>query len=273
MTQGRAAEPERPPLPSDPSTLPPLDPAFARTLEDGLRALRIELAPGQRAAIDAHARLLLAWNAAINLTALRRPDQVALDHVIDSLTAATLIGTGTTLLDMGSGGGYPGLPLAVVARAGNVALVESIAKKARFLDVAARAATAALTAAGEPPPTFLVLPERAESLAARPEHRQGWDVVTARAVAGLAELVELAFPLLRVGGRLIAWKRDQGPEVERGEAEAALRALGSDPRSVEVSAVTVAGLEDHRLVVIRKTGPTPRRYPRPVAERRRAAPA
>jgi 16S rRNA (guanine527-N7)-methyltransferase len=271
----RRRAPDRSPLPTDPSALPPLEPSFAATLDHDLEALGLTLTPGQRAAIDAQAQLLLAWNAAINLTALRLPQQIAREHVIDSLTAVSLSHpldglVDGALLDLGSGGGYPGLPLGIVGGAARIALVDSVAKKARFLDVAGNAATAALEAHGERAPRIVALAERAETLAGNPEHRQRWDVVTARAVAALAELVEISLPLLGVGGRLIAWKREPGLDVERAEAASALRALGSDPDAVEVHAVTLEPLADHRLVVVTKTAPTPGRFPRSVAERRRS---
>ena len=93
-----------------------------------------------------HVRLLVAWNAQINLTALRTPEQIARNHVLDSLIAQPALSRfrSTSLLDLGSGAGFPGLPLAVVMPLKRVALVDSIGKKARFLDVAAQEARRAL---------------------------------------------------------------------------------------------------------------------------------
>ena len=151
--------------------------------------------PPLRAAIDAHVRLLLAWNSAINLTALREPDQIARGHVIDSLTAASmverfLIGARQRLdrsvLDLGSGGGFPGLPLAFAVGAERIALVDSVHKKAAFLRAAGAAAAAAVSTAGEPAPAIEVLAERAEDLADEPEHRARYALVVARAVGSMA---------------------------------------------------------------------------------------
>ncbi len=185
--------------------------------------MRVELGPAELAALEVHARLLLAWNHHINLTAFRTAEQVALLHVIDSLTAVALVrpdpggaprGRRTprrpSLLDLGSGGGYPGLPLAVAIPCGRVALVDSVGKKARFLAVAAAAVTAALRGTDAEEPEIVALPERAEDLAEEPDHREAWDFVTARAVGSVAEVAELGLPLLHVGGRLICWKRDDG---------------------------------------------------------------
>jgi 16S rRNA (guanine527-N7)-methyltransferase len=263
------------PLPTDPALCPPLDASFAAALDTALSTLDIELTLGQRAGIESHVRLLLAWNAAINLTAIRRPAAIALEHVADALTALTLIraadlGARPAVLDLGSGAGYPGLPLGLVLPAGRFTLVDSVGKKARFLDVAGRAAIQALAAAGETVPELMVAAERAEALARSGRHRGRHDLVTVRAVGSLDELVELGLPFLRPGGRLVAWKRAAGPadlDPELAEARRVLPGLGGVLDGIEV--VRVPGLEDHRLVAVRSVRPTPPGYPRAPAERRR----
>ncbi len=202
----------RPPLPTDPRDCPALGTDFATALGAALGALALRPGPGLRAAIEAQVRLLLAWNEAINLTAIRTPVAIALEHVADALTALAPLATAGVagrpgLLDLGSGAGYPGLPLGLALPAGRLTLVDSIGKKARFLQVAGDAALAAMTAAGEPVPELEVVAERAEAMAREGRHRGRHDVVTARAVGPLAELAELALPLLRPGGLLVAWKR------------------------------------------------------------------
>jgi 16S rRNA (guanine527-N7)-methyltransferase len=259
----RPPQPPRPALPTDPSSLPPLPAAYHEALIAGLAALDVELKPDARQAIDGHVALLLAWNEAINLTSITDPGLVALRHVVDSLTAVPAIrgwygDDDVRILDIGSGGGFPGMSLAAAIVHAQVTLLDSVAKKARFLETAARAI--GLDDRVE------VRAERAESLAAGPGAGGGaWDVVTARAVAPLADLVELALPLLREGGRLIAWKRDDPAELAAGARAAA--ALGGAPPAVE--AVPVNGLEGHVLVTVRKVRPTPAGYPRDPATRRR----
>lgn len=263
--------PMRTPLPVDHRTLPPLGPDFGATLDAGLAALGWRPPRGVRAAIDAQARLLLAWGGSMNLSAHRTPERIAREHVIDSLSALPLLEGTRSLLDLGSGAGYPGLPLAVALPVGRAALVDSIGKKARFLEVAAEAAAAELLAAGEPVPDIVAHRARAEGLAGQQGHRETWDVVTARAVASMPELAELALPLLRIGGRLVAWKRDDGRgslERELSAARDALRICGGAAPSIH--SVAVAGLEDHRLVVVVKQRASPQHLPRAAAERRRA---
>ncbi len=263
---GGASTHPREPLPAHAEGLPSLPPSYHAALDEGLAACGLTLDPPVRQAIDDHVRLLLAWNASINLTAVREPEPIARQHILDSLAAVPLLHElgATSLLDLGSGGGYPGLPLALATPA-MALLVESIGKKARFLE------TVVTDLAAES--SIGVANARAETLAADPNHREQWPIVTARAVAPLAELVELAWPLLTVGGHLVAWKR---LPVDL-EVEAGLRAITglegrvpADPR-FEIRAMPgeIPGLGDHVLIVAAKRRSTPAPYPRAPAGRKR----
>jgi 16S rRNA G527 N7-methylase RsmG len=171
-----------------------------------------------------------------------------------------------------------------------VALLDSVGKKARFLAVAATAVHEALVApasevlpealAGDggtaDDPVIPVIPvieavaERAEDLADDPDQRGAWDIVTARAVGSLAEVLELAMPLTREGGWVVAWKREE----EHGRLRAELRDAGSIIRAAgggrpEIVVVEAPILAGHRLVLVPKERPTPASYPRPAGVRRR----
>ena len=256
----RAIKPEREPLPTRVQDLPSLPAAFAHALDRGLTGLGLELDAAAREAVDGHARLLLAWTHAINLTAIRDPAAVATAHVLDSLTAIPWFrATGAgRILDLGSGGGYPGLPLAAALPGAAVTLLEPIGKKAAFLRVVAEA-----TGLGD---RVTVVAGRAEGVAADPSLRGSWSVVTARAVASMADLVELAFPLLETGGALVAWKRGD-LDAELATARRAMHALGGG--TLQVEDVAVESLFDHRLVIATRTGRVPDEYPRDPAARRR----
>ncbi len=251
----------REPLPTRVDATSPLLSAYVDALDAGLSALSLTLEPAARGAIDGHARLLLAWTQAINLTAIRDPAAVAVAHVVDSLSGLTVLRERGVdrFIDMGSGGGYPGLPLAVALPAARALLLEPVGKKARFLATVTEAT--GLSAKVE------VAPVRAEALAADRRHRGRWPAVTARAVASQADLVELSFPLLTRDGVLVAWKRgDLGAEL--AAAQHAIHALGGG--TLEVRPVTVPGLLDHRLVIITSSGDAPADYPRdPTARKRR----
>ena len=267
LSGGGASPPEearlnrqREPLPTRVASLPTLPSSYERALDRALASLGVDLGPVARAAIDGHVRLLLAWNTAINLTSITEPDAVARLHVADSLAALDLLQRGrhATLLDLGSGGGFPGLPLAAALPAMRVLLVESVAKKAAFLDVARRAVGLEHC--------VTVAAARIESL--RPAGPgAGWEIVTARAVGRLADLVELSLPVLALGGRLVAWKRgDLAAEIAGGSRSAAALG-GAAPEVHRVPAA--AGLEGHVLIVVRKERPTPAGYPRDPAARKR----
>ena len=252
----------REPLPTRVQDIPTLPTEYGDALAEGLADLGVRLEPAARVAIDGHVRLLLAWTTAINLTAIRAPAAVARGHVIDSLSALPVIAgrAPRRLLDIGSGGGYPGVPLAAVLRDAEVTLLEPVGKKARFLSTVASA-----TGLDD---RVTVDTRRAENVARDGAARGGWDLATARAVASTADLVELAFPLLSPSGLLVAWKRgDIGAELEA--ARRAIDALGGG--TLDVVDVDVRGLDGHRLVVATRSAvaTVPDVYPRDPAQRRR----
>ena len=254
---------DRAPLPVDPSLCPELpDSAIAR-FDAGCASLGLEDLPdGARDGILGHLRLLLAWTAAVNLTGIRDPGAAVTGHLLDSLAAIPFLRNAgvRAFVDLGSGGGYPGLPLALALPAERALLVDSIAKKAAFLEVAVAAAGVADRVA--------VAAVRAEDLAADRVHREHWPAVTVRAVASLPELVELAFPLLVPGGLLLAWKR-RGIDTERERSLRAVAALGGGSVEVVPLPAPLPELGGHVLVAVRKGGPTERDWPRPPAERKR----
>ncbi len=275
MTESGTAARRDPP--TDAATLAPMAAAFGEALDEGLAELRLlgtqAASPRARSSYEAHARLLREWNAVINLTAIREPAAIARRHVCDSLSAAPplaqLVEPGSSLLDVGSGAGYPGLPLAAALPWARVGLLDSIAKKARFLAVAAAAVSQILEADGGSGPRIEAITERAEDLAEEPDQRGAWDVVSVRAVGSLAEVVELGLPLARVGGVLVAWKREEergGLRDELRDAGSIIRATGGGrPEVVAVESVALAG---HRLVFVPKQRPTPASYPRPAGRRK-----
>ena len=238
-----------------------MPPTYGRALDAGLAEIGVELGTDGRAAIDGHVRLLLAWTQASNLTAIRDAAVVATGHVVDSLTALRVLRERNVdrFVDLGSGGGFPGLPLAIALPAARALLVDSVGKKVRFLDTVIPA-----IGLDGPVETFA---GRAEALARDSRHRERWPAVTARAVASLAELTELAFPLIEPGGMLVAWKRGD-LEAELAAARRAVNELGGgmlEPRSAGTPS-----LPGHCLVVISKDGHTSNRYPRDTTQRRRS---
>jgi 16S rRNA (guanine527-N7)-methyltransferase len=185
--------------------------------------------------------LLRSWPGVLG-----RPDPALVE---DCLVLLPLLGGALTLIDVGSGGGLPGLPLKLARPELEVTLLEANRRKAAFLVQA----SAQLELGG-----VRVLAERAEVAAHEPREREAYDVATARAVAPLPVLAELCLPFVRVGGRLLAMKASLEGELEA--AGGAIELLGGAP--AEVHAAPSAARRRGSVVVIRKVAPTPGAYPR-----------
>ena len=226
-------------------------------LVEGAKRLGIELSPGQLAQLDQLEAAMLEWNKRMNLTRITAPEEVELKHFLDSLTAAIPLlpalreGTSVRLIDVGSGAGFPGLPLKIAFPAIRVTLLEATKKKADFL----RHAVELLGLSD-----VEVVAERAETAGRDPAHRDSYGWAAARALGKLPAVVELCAPFLEPGGLMVAQRRGD-LDAEIRAAAPAFKALKMWPR-VPVP-VTVPGLDDGRgLVVGEKYDPTPSRYPR-----------
>ena len=213
----------------------------------------LRLTARQMAMLAAYERELLAWNEKFNLTAIRDAQGIRTKHFLDSFSCALAWKDASprSLVDVGTGAGFPGIPLKILYPQMKLTLVESVGKKARFCRHAVE--TLALEAVE-------VVQARAEELGRLGEHRERYDWAVARAVAGLPVLAEYLLPLVRVGGCALAQKGESGP-AEAHAAETALRLLGGRLR--QVLPVTLPGVADERyLVIMEKSVATPPKYPR-----------
>jgi 16S rRNA (guanine527-N7)-methyltransferase len=189
-----------------------------------------------------------------SLTSVRDPDRAWRVHVEDSLSGLELVGTPERLADVGSGAGFPGLVLAAALPQTRVDLIESVGRKAEFIERAIAAAELG---------NAHVVNARSEEWAIEPASRGGreaYDVVTARAVGRLATLAELASPLLGHGGLLVAWKGRRDPD-EEAELERAAEEVAMVAEAV-VDAGGRAEAANRHLHAVRKSGPTPPGLPR-----------
>ena len=223
--------------------------------QHALNQLGLRLSRTQLSALSLYERELVDWNMRFNLTAIRDPHEIHIKHFLDSLTCLlALRDSGSDrLVDVGTGAGFPGIPLKIIYPKMQVTLVESVGKKAEFC----RHVVNILELRG-----VEVVQERAEALGQNPAYREQYDWAVARAVAILPVLAEYLLPLVRVGGGMLAMKGESGP-AEAHSAERALRVLGGHLR--QLLPVTLPGVAEERyLVVIDKVAATPPAYPRKV---------
>ena len=213
----------------------------------------IVLTAAQTAQFAVYNEMLIDWNTRMNLTALTAPADVAVKHIIDSLTAydAALFDGAATLIDVGTGAGLPGIPLAVYAPHIRVTLMDALQKRVRFL--------MEVTAAMELTNTRCIH-ARAEEAARTAEHRAAYDIAVSRAMARMPVLLEYALPFVRVGGTFLALK-GRAYAAEAAEGAGAARRLGGG--AIAARPVHLPGLDDVRAILsVRKEKPTPKEYPR-----------
>lgn len=225
---------------------------FARNAQ---RVLGIQLSPDQLIALECYENQLLEWNSRFNLTAIKEPEKIRTKHFLDSLTC--MIAMRDTpmekVIDVGTGAGFPGLPLKIIYPKMQLTLVESVGKKVDFLQHIVHSLNLTDVA---------ILQERVETIGQVPAHRQRYDWAIARAVAVMPVIAEYLLPLARVGGAVIAMKGESAP-AEVQTAEHAIRVLGGHLR--KLIPITLPGIADERyLVVIDKIAATPPGYPRRV---------
>lgn len=213
----------------------------------------IHLTGRQVMALITYERELMDWNQKFNLTAIREIEAIRTKHFLDSFSCvlAWKANPPTRLVDVGTGAGFPGLPLKILYPNLQLTLVESVGKKAMFCQHIVRV----LGLDGVD-----VIQARAETLGQDPKHREAYDWAVARAVAQMNVLSEFLLPLVKVGGMMLAQKGESGP-AEAQSAEGAMKLLGG--RLKQVMQVNLPGVADDRfLILVEKTAATPPKYPR-----------
>lgn len=227
-------------------------------LIDGAGALGLQVTKAQVAAFQIYYEELVTWNQKFNLTAITDFDQVLVRHFLDSLSCllapevrATLRQPGARAIDVGTGAGFPGLPLKIVCPGLRLTLLEATGKKVSFLDhILARLELQGVAA----------IHGRAEELARDADHREAYGLALARAVAELPVVLEYLLPFCQVGGLVVAQKGESGG-AEAWAAEQAITLLGGRLR--RVVPVELPGLpQDRTLIIVEKVSPTPPAYPR-----------
>jgi 16S rRNA (guanine527-N7)-methyltransferase len=227
-------------------------------LEEGLRHFGVAPSPDMVTAMMRHLVMVADWNERVNLTAITQEREMVVKHAIDSATVLSVVSLdpGMRILDVGTGAGFPGVVLKCILPAVRVVLLESLAKRCKFLEAVGSEVLTPLAG----PAGFEVVWGRAEDLGQKQGFRESFDVVFARAVADMRVLSEYCLPFVKVGGSFVAMK---GPIVagELAGAAKAIALLGGEVAGVrEVELPEGAG--SRTLIRVEKVKATPNSYPR-----------
>lgn len=215
-------------------------------IKEMLSPLRPDLSAGQLDKFETYYTMLADWNERVNLTAITDPEGVAKKHFLDSLAAAPHLKQGASIVDVGTGAGFPGVPLLILRPDLKLTLMDSLQKRLSFLEAVL----------GELGLRAECVHARAEDAGQNPRYRERFDAALTRAVSALPVLAELTLPLVKVGGVSIAYKGDSAEELEL--AKHALDVLSATAERVAIP--SDYGIRE--LVIMTKHAATQKQYPR-----------
>lgn len=224
---------------------------FSKILNSYLKELNIELNEIQTKQLYKYMNLLIEWNNKINLTAIIKPEEIILKHFVDSLTISKYVNNNSSIIDVGTGAGFPGIPLKIYRTDLKVTLVDSLNKRLNFINTIIE--ELALK-------NVVTVHARAEEIGKNKLYREQFDVVTSRAVANLSTLSEYLIPLAKINGKCLCMK---GSEIEEelSNAKKAIDVLGGKIDKIEKFELPKSDIK-RNVVLITKENKTPAKYPR-----------
>lgn len=215
------------------------------------KEIKIDINEAEIAKFYEYMNLLLEWNEKINLTAITEPNDIILKHFIDCLTIKKYLKNTDKIVDIGTGAGFPGIPLAIMSETNKFTLVDSLNKRVNFLnEVKEKISLKNIEA----------IHSRAEDFGQNKMYREKYDIAVSRAVANLSVLLEYLLPTVKVGGKVICMKGSQ-VEDEISEAKFALGELGAKIKFVDEFCLPETDMK-RNVIVIEKIKNTPKKYPR-----------
>ena len=216
-----------------------------------LKDFNIKINEEQIKSFEKYMNLLLEWNEKINLTAITQPDEVKLKHFVDSLTVLKYINDDDKVIDIGTGAGFPGIPLKIMKGNTKITLLDSLNKRINFLNIVIETLNLR---------NIQAIHGRAEEIARNKLYREKYDVAVSRAVANLSTLTEYMLPFVKVGGKCICMKgANVNEELER--AQNAIKELGGEIERVDNFYLSDNDNE-RNIIVIKKVKETNPKYPR-----------
>lgn len=224
---------------------------FKNKITDLSKKINIDLTEKQIYNFYDYMNLLLEWNEKVNLTAITEMDDIILKHFIDSITILKYLKENDSIIDVGTGAGFPGIPVAIINSSFNITLLDSLNKRIMFLDEVCKKLELK---------NVKTIHSRAEDFGQDKNKREKYDIAVSRAVANLATLSEYLLPLIKVGGKCICMK---GPDAEKEieDAKFAIKELGGKIEKVEKFMLPDSDME-RNIVLIKKMKETPKKYPR-----------
>ena len=225
--------------------------AFLSQMEAKLLELKIRFSVEQLEQFFVYMNLLIEWNEKMNLTAITEPEEIVLKHFIDSVTILNKLDNYAKIVDVGTGAGFPGIPLSIMNPTLKITLVDSLNKRLIFLQEVVNKLNLK---------NIEIIHARAEEFGQNKKYRESFDFATSRAVANLATLSEYLIPLIKVNGKVISMKAaDAHDEIK--DAKKAIEILGGKIEKIDEFNLPQSDI-GRTVIIIRKEKQTPNKYPR-----------